>query len=178
MGGMRENLLRTYFLAKDGNRPHLMNRVFAEDAELEMTVKAEGMDFPSRAQSLAGISEVLVRRFGATYDNVYSFYLSGPPADESGWSFACRWLVGMTEKASGAVRTGYGTYDWTFGSTDPVRVERLHIRIDLMLSLPPELAGPVLGWLDRLPYPWCDPGKALAAMPDVQELGEVRAFLA
>lgn len=178
MGSLRENLLRTYFLAKDGNRPHLLAQAFAEDAELEMTVKAEGMDFPSRAQSLTGISDVLVRRFGATYDNVHSFYLSAPPADESGRSFACRWLVGMTEKATGAVRTGFGTYEWTFGPSDPVRVERLHIRIDRMLSLPPELAGPVLGWLDLLPYPWCDSGTAHAAIPDLQELGEVRAFLA
>ena len=60
----------TYFHAKDGNRPFLMRRAFAEDVQLEMVVKTEAISFPSTAQGLAEVEEVLVRRIATDLENV------------------------------------------------------------------------------------------------------------
>jgi hypothetical protein len=60
--------LPTPFLAKDGNRPFLMRRAFAEHAELEMVVKTDAISFPSSARGMNAIEEILVRRFGVDYE--------------------------------------------------------------------------------------------------------------
>ena len=44
-----------YILAKDGNRPFLMRRAFAEDAALEMVVKTDAISFPSSAKGVSAI---------------------------------------------------------------------------------------------------------------------------
>ena len=104
-----EFVLRTYFLAKDSNRPHLMGRAFCQDASLRMEVKADAIAFPAETTGLEAISAVLVRNFGQAYDNVYSFYLERPPAACD--RFSCDWLVGMTEKSTSQVRVGCGRRD-------------------------------------------------------------------
>ncbi|MGX1261750.1 hypothetical protein [Sinorhizobium fredii] len=73
----------TYFCAKDGNRPFLMRRVFAEDVQLEMVVKTEAISFPSSANGLAAIEEILCRRFANDFENVYSFCLAGANGGQS-----------------------------------------------------------------------------------------------
>jgi hypothetical protein len=45
----------TYILAKDGNRPFLMRRAFANDAELEMIVKTDAISFPNSAKGLSAL---------------------------------------------------------------------------------------------------------------------------
>jgi hypothetical protein len=40
--------VETYFLAKDGNRPFLMRRVFDPDIDLEIIVKTDAIAFPAR----------------------------------------------------------------------------------------------------------------------------------
>ena len=40
----------SYILAKDGNRPFLVRRAVAEDAELETVVKTDAISFPSSAK--------------------------------------------------------------------------------------------------------------------------------
>lgn len=47
--------ISTYFHAKDGNRPFLMRRAFAEDVQLEMVVNTEAISFPSSAKGLGAI---------------------------------------------------------------------------------------------------------------------------
>ena len=37
----------SYFRAKDGNRPFLLRRAFAEDVHLEMVVKTDALSFPN-----------------------------------------------------------------------------------------------------------------------------------
>lgn len=53
-----ERLLRTCFLAKDGNRPHLMSSVFGESVVLEMIVKTGTISFPPPATR--GLADRLV----------------------------------------------------------------------------------------------------------------------
>jgi hypothetical protein len=48
----------TYILAKDGNRPFLMRRAFAENAELEMVVKTDAISFPSLAKGVSAIDSL------------------------------------------------------------------------------------------------------------------------
>ncbi len=103
----------TYFHAKDGNRPFLMRRAFAEDAQLEMVVKTEAISFPSTASGLAEIEEVLVRRIATDFENVYSFGLA-QPTEADRRRFSCPWLVAMSARADGALRVGVGRYDWQF----------------------------------------------------------------
>ncbi|MDH8318903.1 hypothetical protein QIG98_27885, partial [Klebsiella pneumoniae] len=65
-------------LAKDGNRPFLMQRAFDANAELEMVVKTDAISFPSTARGVKAIADVLVHRFGIDYENVYTVCLSRP----------------------------------------------------------------------------------------------------
>ncbi|MDF3838924.1 nuclear transport factor 2 family protein [Cupriavidus basilensis] len=172
-------LIRTYVRAKDENRPHLMAHAFAPDATLEMTVKSETIAFPGRSEGLAAISDVLVRRFGQTYDNVYTFCLTdAPPGAEAG-RYGCDWLVGMTDKATGGVRVGCGSYAWVFSMQAGIRrVQALTIVIEAMEVLPADAAQPVLdGWLARLPYPWCTAGQACGQAPALAQLAPVLAYL-
>jgi hypothetical protein len=170
-----ELLLRTYFRAKDENRPHLMASVFSESAALEMVVNTGTVSFPPRSHGLAEIADVLVGRFAQTYENVYSFYLQEPPPHAA--NFVCNWLVGMSEKANGAVRVGCGRYDWRFQQEAPFLVSGLTIAIEVMLALPSVNLRPIMAWLTKLPYPWCPASCALASAPSIAGLEPVLQYV-
>ena len=70
--------IQTYLRAKDENRPHLMKRVFAETAELEMTVETDAISFPPLTVGVDEITRVLVRDFDQINENVYTFCLTNP----------------------------------------------------------------------------------------------------
>lgn len=171
-----ESVLRDYFHAKDENRPLYMARAFAPDAVLKMALRTQAIAFPPESHGLAAITDTLVRKFGQTYDNVFTFYLSRPEAGQRLSEYRCDWLVGMTEKAGGAVRVGCGRYDWNFQS-EPYRAERLTITIETMVTLPPDDAGAVFGWLTALDYPWTDARRVVAGAPPLEALAPVVHYL-
>jgi hypothetical protein len=166
-----------YIRAKDGNRPYLMERAFSENATLEMVVNSGTISFPPISNGLQAISDVLVRRFAQTYENVHTFCLAMPPRNDA-VSFSCDWLVGMSEKDSRRVRLGCGRYDWLFQSQGHRLAERLTITIRLMESIAPDCLASVTNWLCRLPYPWCTAQAALAGIPALEELTPIRLDLA
>ncbi len=144
-----------------------------------MTVKSEAIAFPARSEGLAVISDVLVRRFGQSYDNVYTFCLADAPPAGDAQRYGCDWLVGMTDKASGGVRVGCGSYAWEFSEQAGARrVQALTIVIEAMEVLPPEAAQPVLdGWLSRLPYPWSTAAQVCEQASALAQLAPVLAYL-
>lgn len=164
-----------YLGAKDGNRPHLMAQAFAPEAVLTMLVKPDSIAFPPLTEGRAAIAEVLVRRFGQVYDNVYTICLAAPPRQPMA-AFSCDWLVAMTEKSSGAVRVGCGRYDWRFATASGL-VERLCITIEAMQTLEPAALDGVMRWIAALPYPWCGAGEALAGAAGIDGIGAVTAYL-
>jgi hypothetical protein len=170
-----ESLLRTYFHAKDENRPHLLQSVFCESASLEMNVKTDTIAFPAVSRGVNEIADTLVRTFGRTYENVYSFYLQRPPVGVT--AFSCDWLVGMSEKATGNARIGCGRYDWSFQHQAPHLVDRLVITIEAMQVLPADHLQTVLQWLLALPYPWCSAHAACACAPQIEALEPVLRYL-
>jgi hypothetical protein len=145
-----------YFLAKDGNRPFLMRRAFAEDVELQMVVKTDAISFPESAKGVVAIEDILGRRFANDVENVYTFCLERPSAAHRR-HFPCHWLVGMSAKGNGPIRVGSGRYDWYFTPDERCLVERLVITIDLMKMFPATELDAIMGWLTGLPYPWCTP---------------------
>ena len=167
----------TYILAKDGNRPHLMRRAFAEDAELEIVVKTDAISFPSSAKGSSAIEDIVVRRFALDYENVYTFCLS-QPSEANRRHFPCHWLVGMSARSDGQIRIGCGRYDWYFGPDKACRVERLVIAIDVMKVFPATGFAASMDWLSSLPYPWCTPDQALSAAPAIEGFAEIKAYLA
>lgn len=172
-----EQRIRTYFRAKDENRPHLMPQAFAAQAELEMVVKTNAIVFPSKAQGLEAVTDALVRQFGRTYENVYSFCLQRPSEPAHDRRFVCDWLVAMSVKDSREIRVGCGRYVWRFQPASPFLVEGLHITIESMQVLPPRSRDIVLGWVGRLPHPWCEVDDLLAHWPDEAQLRPVRDYL-
>lgn len=84
-----ESILRNYFHAKDENRTHLLTQVFAENARLEMQVNSDAIFFPAVTQGRDAIGDVLVRKFGQTYENVYSFCLQRPTPGIVADQFSC-----------------------------------------------------------------------------------------
>lgn len=169
--------IATYIRAKDGNRPHLMEAAFTNDASLEMVVRVADISFPPHSKGIDELSQVLVSRFNQTFENIYTFCLASPP-DGPRPSFSCDWLVGMSEKGSGAVRIGCGRYDWSFHAPALVLVENLRITIELMQSLPAHACPGVMAWLAQLPYPWCKAEAALESMPRLEALRAVADHLA
>lgn len=164
--------IANYIFAKDYNRPHLMRRAFCEAADLQMLVKSGAISFPPAVRGRDEITDVLVRRFGQTYENVYTFCLCQPPVSGAK-NFACDWLVGMSSKADGSVRVGCGRYDWAFAPAGLGLVTQLKITIEQMVVLPPAALGEVMDWLSSLPHPWCGSALALSGMPRGEELAAI-----
>jgi hypothetical protein len=168
-------VLRNYFHAKDENRPHVLDRVFTDDAVLEIQNDSTAISFPADTIGRAAIGDVLVRSFCQTYENVYSFYLSRPVGELS--LFECEWLVCMTEKSSRSVRVGCGLYRWEFAPLAPRLAQRLTIRIATMRVLPPSEAQDVFARVLRLSYPWSSRAEVAAAMAGHAELTAVLQML-
>ncbi len=178
--GLRKRLypaaaISAYILAKDGNRPHLMPEAFTEGARLTMDVRTDTIAFPQATVGREGITDVLVRRFNQAYENVYTFCLGAPPLAPVP-QFEGGWLVVMSEKATGRLRTGSGRYAWTFDA-DTGLVSELVITIHGMLVLPPELVPMAMGWARTLPYPWCPLDLADSTMPALPQLQPLRELL-
>jgi SnoaL-like domain len=154
--------IAAYIRAKDGNRPHLLDAAFTDDATLQMIVRTAAISFPASVAGRDAIADTLVRRFNQTYENVYTLCIGSPPAVASE-VFSCDWLVVMSEKQGGAVRIGCGRYDWSFAASGG-KVRALTITIDAMEILPPDALAAAMDWVSALPYPWCD-RRTLAAVP-------------
>jgi len=168
--------IRTYIRAKDGNRPHLLHRVFALDVGLEMVNKTEAISFPSSAKGLDAVTDVLVRRFSREFENVYTFCLSSPAGLECR-HFSCDWMVGMSSKDSGDIRVGCGRYDWFFGNGERCLVDRLKITIEQMQIFSPDCLDTIMDWLADLPYPWCPAYSAIDDMPGLEALAEIGDYI-
>ena len=181
VGSLREmsdtaNAIHMYLAAKDRNRPWLMERSFATDALLEIHVHTDGISFPGRTEGIEAITDVLVRRFGGDFENVYTICLSAAP-DPVVERFSCPWLVGMSRKDDGTVRVGFGQYSWTFRSEEPRLVRHLSIAIEGMEILSEAHTKVIMEWLSGLAWPWCPPQKAASAIPALAQLSVIAAFL-
>jgi len=168
--------ISAYLRAKDQNRPYLMRHAFAETATLRMIVKTGAISFPPLSKGIEAVTEVLVRRFAQSYENVFTFSLEDPPEEGAG-SFTCRWMVGMSEKETGAVRVGCGRYDWLFEPRKPFLTRELTITIEFMQILPAENLGAIMDWLAGLRYPWCPVQTALASAPKVEGLDVILDYV-
>ena len=168
--------ISNYFHAKDGNRPYLMRRAFAEHATLELVVHTEAIAFPAKSIGLAAIENTVGRRFADDFENVYTFGLSLPEARHRR-HFPCHWLVGMSGKRNGPIRVGCGLYDWHFTDDARCLVERAIFTIEAMVELPATEIDRIMGWVSALPYPWCTPADALQSMPTDAVLADVRRYL-
>jgi len=170
-----EQLLRTYFRAKDENRPHLLADVFSSDARLEIHNRSDQISFPALTVGQDEIADILVRRFNQTYENIYSFCLDRPQPTAA--TFRCDWLVGMTEKASRNVRVGCGQYEWTFARSPALLVTKLVISVEHMAVHAPNSAGEVLRALRDLDYPWTSAAQVTRAL-SIGELSAVNDCIA
>ena len=169
--GTASDSICAYIEGKDRNRPHLLARAFAPTAVVEVVVNTPTISFPSPVTGIEAITDVFVRRFGMTYENVYTFCLSSPPSDDAG-AFSCYWLVAMSEKESGALRLGSGRYDWVFTRDARRLVEKLVITIDVMQRLDPGGLRALMEWVAALPYPWCPADLAAKSAPKTIDIAE------
>lgn len=170
-----ELVLASYFHAKDCNRPHLLKRVFASDARLEVRNASAAIAFPAVTVGLEEIAEVFVREFGRTNENVYSFYLAKPVGPVR--QFSCPWLVGMTAKQDKSVRVGCGKYEWSFVYEPTLCATELVISIEVMQVLSSSAQTQVLAWLEQLARPWSSADAIVRTAPALEELAPVLNYL-
>lgn len=170
-------LISRYIKAKDESKPHLMTSVFSEESTLRMKVQTDNISFPSEVSGLDEITETLVRGFNQSYENIYTVCLSDT-VEQCEDTLSCRWLVGMTEKASGLSRVGFGDYQWSFDGECPNRVSHLTILIEDMIVLPLEDQAEVMSWFDNLSYPWALSSEVVASVPNIAILANVRGLTA
>jgi hypothetical protein len=172
-----ESLIRTYIRAKDENRPHLMEHVFAGQASLEIIVKTAAISFPAFTKGLEPITDVLVRSFAVKYENIYTFCLERPNLRTRETGFSCDWFVGMSEREGGNVRLGCGRYDWRFSPEGLCLVDRLVITIEVMQVLSPGRDKAVFDRLSGLPYPWCSVDVIAEKAAGIEGIGPVIEYL-
>ncbi|MDU9022039.1 hypothetical protein [Pseudomonas corrugata] len=168
--------IQQYINAKDSNRPHLLDQAFTADATLDMVVRTGSISFPEHVESREAIGDVLVRRFGQTFENVYTFCLNAPPSGDAE-AFQCTWLVAMSDKHSGEVRVGCGLYDWQFEPESNL-AEGLTITIEHMVTLPATDLAPVMAWVSAQDYPWCAVRALMNSVPDTAGLEAVLQYVA
>jgi hypothetical protein len=173
--GTPQAVLRTYFHAKDENRPHLLDRVFTENAKLDVNNRSSTIAFPAVTVGREAIADVLVRDFCRVHENVYSFYMARPPADAT--RVSCDWLVCMSEKESRSVKVGCGRYDWGFEPQPNCLASQLTISIEAMQVLPPSQFEAVYAWVARLPYPWASAETVVELAPSIDALAPVLQYL-
>lgn len=166
--------IEIYILAKDGNRPHLMDDAFTANARLEMNVKTARIAFPGTVEGRAEIARVLSSEFAQCYENVYTFCVSKPPAEAD--EFECLWLVVMTEKDTAAALLGIGRYTWRRAGRS-AKISALRITLEEMAALPRQSAPALLQWVSTLPYPWCPIDRLAAQAPDFDEVTRACAWL-
>jgi hypothetical protein len=154
-----------------------MADAFDGEAEVDMVLHTDGISFPSRMQGLDAITNALVRDFGRTYENIYTFYLDKPDHSLARNAFSCDWMVVMSEKATGRVRAGCGRYDWEFYHRHRWLVRRLRITIADMQTLPADKLPALLGWIHGVGYPWTNKELVLAHMPDEPDLAPLRDYV-
>jgi hypothetical protein len=173
MSNVAESVL-AYILAKDRNRPHLLEAAITDNVEVRILVPTNAISFPPVSKGREAFTDTLVRHFNQTYENIYTFCLADPPRREAK-AFSSPWLVAMSEKQSRGVRVGCGRYDWSF--TDTGRVCGLVITVGAMETLPAEVLEPVMSWVSSLPYPWCPASAAAQGIPALNELQKVALTL-
>jgi len=172
---MQAQAIVAYIRAKDENRPYLMEHAFDRDAALAMVVKSDAISFPPITNGREAITQVLVREFARTYENVRTLCLCSPPGSID-TNFSCRWLVGMSAKDGGAVRVGCGHYNWSFRTQAPHLAKRLEITIDVMQIFAADYLTAVTSWLFALPYPWCPVRTAFDSAPQLEQLRPLRQW--
>lgn len=171
MNNAYKDIVSKYIYAKDNNKPHLMKSVFTEVSKLDVKLKSQNISFPATTKGLKEITEVLISSFNNTYDNVYTLCLEDTLVLEEN-SLKSIWLVVMTEKQSGKVRFGYGSYYWSFHNNN--LAEYLNITIENMIILEEKFADELLTWISSLAYPWCESRIILESLPKIEELDSFR----
>ncbi len=101
-------LLERYVAAKDGNRPHLMEQIYAPDAVLTYSIATDSISFPARTVGLEAITRTLVVDFGQRFTRCRTYYVvDNPPAGNASIPFI-PWLVLMREEARSRPAPGQG----------------------------------------------------------------------
>jgi len=171
-----KRIISRYIQAKDQNRPHLLTKVFSGNAQLQMQVNSENIAFPSQTHGLQDITQVLVKNFGQSYENIYTFCINESVTVKNGL-LKCQWLVGMSERETGSLRIGFGDYHWQFSTADDVLVDSLMIKIEQMLVLSPEHQDALMYPLENLTYPWCSRQSLIDQLPDLAVLQPLKSVL-
>ncbi|NMX64439.1 hypothetical protein HBO12_20695 [Pseudomonas sp. WS 5059] len=168
--------IESYIFGKDGNRPDLLQHAFSLDAALNVLVQRGNVLFPPNVQGREDIAEVLVRSFSLQYENVYTFCLGDAPKPDAN-VHKCKWLVGMSTKATGELRVGCGEYHWIFSPQSGL-VTQLSITIEHMLECPSQHMRKIMDWLQGRSYPWCEPTEILDSAPPLTCLQPVLVYVA
>ena len=168
--------IENYIFGKDGNRPDLLRNAFSLDATLNVSVQTSSIRFPPNVQGRENIAEVLVRGFSLQYENIYTFCLGAPPKPVAN-VHRCKWLVGMSTKATGELRVGCGEYHWVFSPQSGLAIQ-LSIVIEHMLECPPHHMRKIMDWLQGRRYPWCESTDMLGSAPPLSCLQPVLVYIA
>ena len=171
----QKQIIQTYLRAKDENKPHLMKELFTDSAILEMKLKTENISFPSKTVGLDNITEVLIKNFSNSYENIYTLCFEDTIVSDTN-SLFCSWLVGMSEKNTDKVRVGSGIYTWQFNANN-TKVEKLTIVINEMVILESNVIEKIMFWLNNCSYCWCELENTMQTMPKLKKLEIIRNAL-
>ncbi len=170
---VQKKIVSKYIYAKDNNKPHMMKDIFTKNAILNMELETKNISFPSESMGLDSITNVLVKEFNKSYENVYSFcFLDSIKGDNE--KLVCKWLVIMSSKENDTLRIGYGTYKWSFDKDKNFLIKQLVISIEEMVILEEKFIYEMMNWIGSIPYPWCNTKNVLQNMPSLELLKPIK----
>ncbi|KVW88667.1 hypothetical protein [Burkholderia cepacia] len=152
-------LLEIYVRAKDLNQPDLIAACFDKSAELTFSIDTDDIEFPRRVSGEPEIARTLVTDFGKRFDHCRTYYVCTSPQLADGGICEMPWLVIMRHIENRALRLGKGRYRWQIGqsSEGADRIQRLHIHIEIMDTIPDPDAVYLDALHSRFGYPWLPP---------------------
>ena len=172
-----DQITRDYLHAKDHCRPHAFGQAFAEDATFTSKFEFETQfsDETPRV-GLAAITETF-RQLGAACENIYTLCTldSRRHVDEDG-TWACKWIVTMTERETRAVRVAWGDYRWRIDEERGLATELLVTMVEMQM-LDPSHAREICEWMASFEGPWVESRALVEAMPTLEALAGVAGYL-
>ncbi|MBY4678903.1 hypothetical protein [Marinobacterium arenosum] len=175
-----KDALEQYIDGKDNNRPQRLEQLYTPNARLSFQMDAADMAFPPQVSGNREIARILSADFNRKYRQVKTYYLNHDNLVLDGYRIEKQpWLVLMQEIDTGTVRAGCGYYNWQFvdAAEGNWQIDRHHISIHQMLSLPAERFKWLQTLQNDLPYPWLALDQAIAVLESDSAVAPLANYL-
>lgn len=175
-----KEVLEKYIKGKDTDQFKLLESIYSENSEVTFEIKPNSITFPSVISGNKEIAQILSSEFNKKYCNVKTYYLSENFPDIENLKIdKQKWLVLMSEKNSGVLYAGAGSYNWEFeyGKEQVLKIKHHHIFIEAMIKLKNLPLQFIIDLQNSIPYPWASENDVKELMQKYDDLLAITQYL-